>query len=47
MEIALKVVIEGDASREELDAIVQHANYYSPVANTIRNPVQFEIGLAD
>ena len=42
-----KVVIEGDASREELDAIVQHANYYSPVANTIRNPVQFEIGLAD
>ena len=45
--VRVKVVIEGDASREELDAIVQHANYYSPVANTIRNPVQFEIGLAD
>ncbi len=45
-EVRVKVVIEGDASREELDDIVQHANYYSPVANTIRNPVKFSIGLA-
>ena len=42
----MKVVIEGDATREELDDIVQHANFYSPVANTIRNPVKFSIGLA-
>jgi len=45
--IRVKVVIEGDASREELDEIVQRANYYSPVANTMRNPIPFTIGLAD
>ncbi|AWI76350.1 MAG: peroxiredoxin [Azoarcus sp.] len=46
-DIRVKVVIEGDASREELDDIVKHANYYSPVANTMRNPIPFTIGLAD
>lgn len=46
-EIRVKVQIEGDASREELDDIVRHANYYSPVANTMRNPVPFKIGLMD
>lgn len=45
-EVRVKVAIEGDASREELDDIVQHANFYSPVANTIRNPVAFKIALA-
>ncbi len=45
--IRVKVAIEGDASREALDDIVQAANYYSPVANTMRNPIAFEIGLAD
>jgi uncharacterized OsmC-like protein len=45
--IRVKVVIDGDASREELDSIVQHANYFSPVANTMRNPVPFSISLAD
>jgi uncharacterized OsmC-like protein len=44
--IRVKVVIEGDAPREVLDEIVQQANMYSPVANTMRNPVPFEIGLA-
>lgn len=44
--IRVKVVVEGDASREELDEIVKHANFYSPVANTMRNPVPFTIGLA-
>lgn len=44
--IRVKVVIEGDATREVLDEIVQHANFYSPVANTMRNPIPFEIGLA-
>ena len=37
---------EGDAPREALDEIVQHANQYSPVANSMRNPIPFEIGLA-
>lgn len=45
--IRVKVVVEGDATREELDEIVRQANYFSPVANTMRNPIPFEIGLAD
>jgi uncharacterized OsmC-like protein len=44
--IRVKVAIEGDASREVLDEIVQHANFYSPVANSMRNPIPFEIALA-
>lgn len=46
-DIRVKVVVEGDASREELDEIVKHANYFSPVANTMRNPIPFSIELAD
>lgn len=45
--IRVKVLIEGDAPREVLDEIVQHANVYSPVANSMRNPIAFDIGLAD
>lgn len=45
--IRVKVLIEGDAPREVLDEIVQHANFYSPVANSLRNPIAFDIGLAD
>ncbi len=44
--IRVKVVIEGDAPREVLDEIVQHANLYSPVANSLRNPIPFTIALA-
>ena len=44
--IRVKVLVEGDASREVLDEIVQHANFYSPVANTMRNPIPFEISMA-
>jgi len=43
--IRVKVVIEGDAPRDVLDEIVQHANMYSPVANSMRNPIPFEIAL--
>jgi uncharacterized OsmC-like protein len=46
-EIRVKVCVEGDATKEELDEIVRHANFYSPVANTLRNPVPFTIGLVD
>lgn len=46
-EIRVAVAIEGDAPREELAAIVRQANLYSPVANTMRNPVAFQIALAD
>ena len=44
--IRVKVEIEGDAPREVLDEIVQHANMYSPVANSMRNPIAFQIALA-
>jgi uncharacterized OsmC-like protein len=45
-EIRVKVLIEGEASPEELQAIVEQANYYSPVANTLRNPIPFRISLS-
>jgi uncharacterized OsmC-like protein len=45
--IRVKVLIEGDAPRAVLDEIVQHANQYSPVANSMRNPIAFQIALAD
>lgn len=44
-EIRVKVDIEGDASKETLCEIVKHANYFSPVANTMRNPIKFNIEL--
>jgi len=46
-DIRVKVLVEGDASREELDAIVQHANFCSPVANTMRNPIPFHISVVE
>lgn len=46
-DIRVKVLVEGDASREELDKIVEHANYYSPMANTLRNPIPFSIDTMD
>jgi uncharacterized OsmC-like protein len=44
--IRVKVVVEGDASREALDEIVRQANFYSPVANSMRNPITLQIDLA-
>lgn len=46
-EIRVKVVVEGDATREQLDDIVHHANFFSPVANTLRNPVPMSIEMVD
>ena len=46
-EIRVKVLIEGDATRAELEEIVRHANYFSPVANSMRNPIPLSIGLVD
>ncbi|MEX0374425.1 OsmC family protein [Spiribacter pallidus] len=45
--VRVRVDIEGDAPRETLDEIVQRANFYSPIGNTVRNPIDFEITLAD
>jgi organic hydroperoxide reductase OsmC/OhrA len=46
-DIRVKVSIEGDATRAELDEIVHHANFYSPVANSMGNPIAFSTALAD
>lgn len=46
-EIRVKVLVEGDATREELDEIVRHANFFSPVANSMRNPIPFSISLME
>jgi hypothetical protein len=40
------VHLEGDASRDELADLVAHANRWSPVANTLRNPVGVDVALA-
>lgn len=45
--IRVKVVIEGSATRDELDEIVKRANFFSPVANSVRNPISMTIALAD
>ena len=37
----------GTPPREQLDEIVRHANHYSPVANSMRKPIPFDICLAD
>jgi uncharacterized OsmC-like protein len=44
--IRVKVNIEGEGTRDELEEIVKRANFYSPVANSMRNPIAFDIGLA-
>ncbi len=44
--VRVKVIVEGDASREVLDDIVAHANFCSPMANCFRNPIPMEVSLA-
>jgi uncharacterized OsmC-like protein len=44
-DVRVKVELDGDASREELDELVAHANVWSPVANTLRLPVNMEVTL--
>lgn len=39
-DIRVKVSLKGDATEEELDDIKRHALKWSPVANTLRNPVR-------
>ncbi len=45
-DIRVKVDLEGNASREELEDLVAHSNFWSPVANTLRLPVNMEVTLA-
>jgi uncharacterized OsmC-like protein len=43
--VRAKVHIEGDASPEALRDLVSHANAWSPVANTVRNPIPLSVSL--
>lgn len=45
-DVRVKAQIEGNATRAELEALVAHANVWSPVANTLRNPVKVDVALA-
>jgi len=42
-DIRVKAIVEGDAPKETLDEIVAHANAWSPVANTMRLPVNLTV----
>ena len=46
-DIRVKAHVEGDAPREELDAIIAHSNIWSPVANTMRLPVNLTVEPAE
>ena len=41
--ITLRVRIEADVSNEILEALVEHAAMWSPVANTLHNPVHLDV----
>lgn len=44
-DVRIKAYLEGDASQEELAELVAHANQWSPISNTVRNPVNLEVEL--
>jgi uncharacterized OsmC-like protein len=43
--IRVLVCIEADAPRVSLEALVRHATLWSPVANTLHNPVHLDVTL--
>lgn len=43
--IRVDVRIEADAPRASLEALVRHATLWSPVANTLHNPVHLDVTL--
>lgn len=46
-DIRVAIALEGDAPRERLDALIAHADRWSPVAATLRNPVALAVRPAD
>ena len=42
-DVRVKIDVDGDAPKEVLDKIVEHANVWSPVANTLRRPVNLVV----
>ncbi|KAI9134009.1 OsmC family protein [Acaryochloris sp. CCMEE 5410] len=45
-DVRVKVDIDGDASREVLEELVQHANTWSPVSNTLSRPMPISVSMA-
>jgi hypothetical protein len=45
-DVRAKVKLEADRPRPELEALVEHARGWSPVANTFTRPVNLEVSLA-
>lgn len=45
-DVRVKVDIDGDASREVLEELVQHANTWSPVSNTLSRPMPINVSMA-
>jgi uncharacterized OsmC-like protein len=45
-DIRVTVMLDGNASQAELAELVAHANAWSPVANTLRLPVNMVVALA-
>jgi uncharacterized OsmC-like protein len=43
--VRVSVRLDADASREALDALIKHATLWSPVANTLHNPVHLDVVL--
>jgi uncharacterized OsmC-like protein len=44
--VRIKVHLDADAPRSELDELVAHATKWSPVVNTFAKPVAVDVGLA-
>ncbi|MHB2206653.1 OsmC family protein [Methylobacterium sp. CM6257] len=44
--VRVSVSIEADASRKVLAALIKHTVLWSPVANTLHNPVHLDVALA-
>ena len=44
--IQVTVHLDAEAPRESLEALVRHATLWSPVANTMHNPVHLDVTLA-
>ena len=44
--IRITVRIDADTPREILEALVEHATLWSPVANTVHDPVHLDVALA-
>ncbi len=44
--ISVSVHLEAEAPRDVLEALIAHATLWSPVANTLHNPVHLDVALA-